>query len=106
MCIIYSRGCGDDMYSLFQELLVICILCKILCSTNFINVYVPEVVLIMCILCKCRFYVPWFLLMCILFQDQSFVDNENLMNSLQSKFLDKDPVMLDLMSNNQVFHLI
>ncbi|BFZ06586.1 hypothetical protein BsWGS_09625 [Bradybaena similaris] len=37
--------------------------------------------------------------------DQSFVDTENLMNSLQSKFLDKDPVMLDLMSNKQFFDI-
>ncbi|KAK3773279.1 hypothetical protein RRG08_053664 [Elysia crispata] len=35
--------------------------------------------------------------------DMPFVDVEALMNSAQSKFLEKDPLMLDLVSNNQFF---
>ncbi|GFR87764.1 renin receptor-like [Elysia marginata] len=35
--------------------------------------------------------------------DLPFVDVESLMNSVQSKFLEKDPLMLDLVSNNQFF---
>ncbi|RUS77242.1 hypothetical protein EGW08_014995 [Elysia chlorotica] len=35
--------------------------------------------------------------------DMPFVDVEALMNSVQSKFLEKDPLMLDLVSHNQFF---
>ncbi|CAG5119456.1 unnamed protein product, partial [Candidula unifasciata] len=37
--------------------------------------------------------------------DVPYVDIENLMNNVQSKFLDKEPVMLDLMSSNQFFDI-
>jgi renin receptor len=46
---------------------------------------------------KASFAVHW--------EDIPYVDIEQLMNNLQSKFLDTDPVMLDMLSSNQYFDI-